>query len=567
MFNPFMSKVAGFCGLVAILSCQTAVTHAEELAYRWEPGQKFSYQVEVVVDTDAEKTTYKGVIHYTVGEVNDSQSVVTYKGGLAESKVYKTTSRRGFGPFGPRGFGPPSIPSPFAQPTFRGKTQTTNKITITPRGQTLAMQGDSQLPYLLGNVSLIPFEPLADGDVQKWVDDGGVSITEKGDDDRHPFGRFGPLSPFERNEPESVQAAGELSSYQVKSTAGDLVTISKSYRLNTPPTKDNPSFDMTGNGTWTFDKKEHVPHAYDMKFELVVKVKNTTTTVPISVKYNRLSAEKVAAMEAEAKQRAEKMAAEAAETKRIAETPLTPEEKQTALATLATDDNAALSATLGMLAGKSLKDPDPEIAAAIEPLLASDDRAIAKAAHSAMAKWSPAYAKQKKLEKDYQGPSPVGSTGRVVESITPLYVGQIVQARRRNRGSFWFAARVKELLPDGQVTLAFLTWGEERGRSSETVTRNNIQLPPEEFVQPVPPPTASATSVASDAARTWTDTTGRFKVTAVFVGVTDGKVSLRRTDGKTMEIPLEKLSSDDQAHVKKLQATKTAEDNPFQLVE
>jgi hypothetical protein len=570
-FTMHLSRPSLIC-LTAFtsLTLLAAAASAEKLAYQWQAGQKFSYQVKIVVDSDAATTTYQGVIHYTVNNVNDAQSTVTYQGGLPESKKSKVANR-GFGrPFGPRGFGPPSIPSPFSQPTFRGKTNTTNKITITPRGKTLAMQGDSQLPYLLGNVSLLPFEALPGNDTDKWIDDGGVSITEESENDRGrfgPFGRFGPMSPFDRgNDPESVQAAGEVASYQVTGSEGDLVTISKTYRLNTPPTKDNPSFDMTGNGTWTFDKKDNVPHAYDMKFKLVVKVDNTTTTVPISVTYNRLSAEAVAEMEAAKKKRAEEMAAAAAEQKRIAETPLTPAEKQQTLAALASADGNQIRAALDKLAAKSLPNPDPEIAAAIESHLTADDRGLAKSAHNAMSKWSPSYAKRKKLEKNYQGPSPVSSTGRVVESSTPLYVGQIVQAQRNNRGSFWFAAKVKQLLPDGKVELGFLTWGEERGRSTETVARNRIQLPPEEYVQPVDPPSTTAPTAAA-ATRTWTDATGRFTIDAVFVSVTGGKLTLRRADGKTMQIPVEKLSSDDQAHVKKLQAElETRQDNPFKLV-
>lgn len=560
-------------GLCSLLSGEFA--GAEELAYQWKPGQKFSYEVGVTIDSDSETSNYKGVIHYTVGNVSPGQATVTYKGGLKETKKYKAIRRGGFGPFGPGGFRPPSIPSPFSQPTFRGKTQTTNKITITPRGQTLAMEGDSQLPYLIGNVSLLPFEPLPDGDVTRWTDDGGVSITEKGNDDRHPFGRFGPMSPFARQGQNNVQAAGEESQYQIQSTKGDLVLVKKTYRLHTPPTKDNPSFDMSGMGTWTFDKKDNVPHACDMKLTLTVKLKNTSTSVPISVKYERLTPEKVAAMEAAAKTREEELARAAAEAKRMSETPLTPQEKQETLRALASGDNTLIRTTLDKLGRKSLKNPDPEVAAAIQPHLSSNDRFVSKSAASAMAKWSPDYAKQAKLNKEYQGPSPIKTTGRRVDSSTPLYVGQIVQAKRRNRGSFWYAARIKTVLPDNKVELGFLTWGEERGHSTEIVTRDNIQLPPQEYVQPVQPPagmqsTAGMLSpfVVEGGSRKWTDATGRFTVEGTFEGVADGTVTLKRADGKTMRIPLAKLSRQDQAHVKQLQDEQSKQaENPFELVD
>lgn len=49
--------------------------------------------------------------------------------------------------------------------------------------------------------------------------------------------------------------------------------------------------------------------------------------------------------------------------------------------------------------------------------------------------------------------------------------------------------------------------------------------------------------------RTWTDATGKHKVEAELVGVADGKVTLRKTDGKTTTIALDKLSDADREYV------------------
>ena len=51
---------------------------------------------------------------------------------------------------------------------------------------------------------------------------------------------------------------------------------------------------------------------------------------------------------------------------------------------------------------------------------------------------------------------------------------------------------------------------------------------------------------------------------AVYLGVADGKVKLKRTDGKEIAIPLEKLSEADQQHVKKLQEAVKKSANPFE---
>ncbi|MEM8670824.1 MAG: SHD1 domain-containing protein [Planctomycetota bacterium] len=544
------------------------VTQAQTLEYRWQSGQKFSYEIEIVIDTDAEKITYKGMTHYSVGSVSGNQAVVTYRGGLRESKQSKARRSRGI-PFGGP-FGAMSRPlSPFSRPTFAGRSQTTNKITLSTLGEVLAMEGDSQLPYLLGNVSLLPFEPLPERQQSAWSYDTGISITEE-NEDSSPFGPFGPrgrFGPYSQTTPQNVQAAGEGGTYKTIRTEDKLVSISKTYSLDTPKTDDNNVFKMRGTGTWTFDTQDNVPHAYDMKLTLAVESGNTTTTIPISVKYTRISADRLAQMEAEAKRKAEEAARLAAEKRAMAETPLTAEEKSQALAALVGTNIPSKLETLNQLAEKSLLDTDPEIADAILPWVKSTDKRIATAADKALRKWSSDYANQKKLEKAYQGPSPVDSTERYVESTTPLFIGQLVQAQRPRYGSFWRPARVKELLSDSSVKLAFLTWGKENDRDIVTVPRRNIQLAPPELEQPAAPAGNNRTSAAvtnepaGPEVRTWSDSSGRFKIEASFVEMVDGKVRLKRADGKFLTpLPLEKLSKDDQEYVKQQQLG-----NPFQI--
>lgn len=63
--------------------------------------------------------------------------------------------------------------------------------------------------------------------------------------------------------------------------------------------------------------------------------------------------------------------------------------------------------------------------------------------------------------------------------------------------------------------------------------------------------------VDAQESRTWTDSTGAFKIEAKFVAINGAKVRLMRGDGRTFEIELEKLSQSDREYVKSL------EDNPF----
>jgi RNA polymerase sigma-70 factor (ECF subfamily) len=49
--------------------------------------------------------------------------------------------------------------------------------------------------------------------------------------------------------------------------------------------------------------------------------------------------------------------------------------------------------------------------------------------------------------------------------------------------------------------------------------------------------------------RTWSDSTGAFSVEAQLVGVEDGKVRLKKADGRTVAVPLDRLCQEDQAFV------------------
>jgi hypothetical protein len=59
------------------------------------------------------------------------------------------------------------------------------------------------------------------------------------------------------------------------------------------------------------------------------------------------------------------------------------------------------------------------------------------------------------------------------------------------------------------------------------------------------------------ASRTWNDSTGAFSLEASFAGVEDGKVKLKKASGKTLSVPLEKLSKEDQDYVAAQSGAKT----------
>jgi len=73
-------------------------------------------------------------------------------------------------------------------------------------------------------------------------------------------------------------------------------------------------------------------------------------------------------------------------------------------------------------------------------------------------------------------------------------------------------------------------------------------LPP----PPPPAPVEPAPIVEAPSApdfRTWTDTTGGFRVEAQLVDHDDGQVTLKKRDGQTIIVPLERLSEADRAYL------------------
>jgi hypothetical protein len=71
-----------------------------------------------------------------------------------------------------------------------------------------------------------------------------------------------------------------------------------------------------------------------------------------------------------------------------------------------------------------------------------------------------------------------------------------------------------------------------------------------------------AEAIAQAPRRNWKDSTGKFEVAAELVSRTDNAVRLKKTDGRVVTVPIEKLCDADKAYLKELNDDKNAE-NPF----
>ena len=455
------SIVLGFAACA--LSSATASADETPLRYRLKKGQSIAYRVEITADTDEVVDAMQGIIRFTANEVQDHQLQLTYQGGLSRVKNFKprASAHRGFdpfargfprAPFGPRGpFGGSSLPS--------GLRQTTNELVLSPRGAIQSLRGDSQLPYLLGNLSIFVFEPLPQEAERQWTVETGISIEEGGESMRRPFGPPG----FFNDEPKTRTSGSERTTFSLQKQEGDRIVAEKTYELSSP-TGDGGTYAMTGAGTWTFDKKVGASESIDYKLQLAVTEGNTTVNVPITIKYQRLTDDELARHDEEQRQRSEELRRQHEERmKKEAETPLTAEEKKKLLADLKSSNDAVVLSALHTLNRKTNAEPDAGLAISLRSLKGHRHLHVRQEADKAFAK----------------------------------YGGDAVA-----------------------------------GKEPET-----------------------------HAMRTWQDATGAFSVEAEFVRFHGDTIELRRKDGRTVKVPVDRLSSEDRAFVDQLQQTL---DNPFE---
>jgi hypothetical protein len=318
--------------------CAAGPSFGAELKYSIAPMQVVPYTVNIVATTPSSKDTMTGTIAFTGKQSGDAQFTVSYVGSLSRRTTQSRSSGRpgrgGFGPF--RGPGGPAMRGPFGRGvSFGGLTRMTNQVVVGRRGEIRKLTGESQLPYLIGNLSILPFEALPKGEQQEWEVGTGISITEEDDS---PF--FG--GPFRGN--TTVKTGGsESATYKIVKDDGKLVTIATTYKLVSPAAKkDDQAVEINGTGTFIFDRELGITESHKMKRSVAVTENGSTVTIPMTVNYTRMPLEDYQSQEKERQERIAKgqkdhaertakanAAAKAAEGKK-----LDPEKKKQILADL-----------------------------------------------------------------------------------------------------------------------------------------------------------------------------------------------------------------------------------------
>ena len=473
---------------------------ADALSYRLKPGQVAAYRFKITVDSSSEIETMTGVIQFTGKQAAEDTFTILQTGGL--KKTTKAKGSRRPGPPGRGGFGRPGGPpiprGPFARQTFSGfSSNNKTTITMTRQGKVTSMRGDSQLPYLLGNLALMPFEALpANSNQKQWDTGSGVTITTESESNG-----FRPRLPFEQPEEKEVKGGGgEKSEYEVISDKDGVVSIRKTYSLSSPKAaKGETGFKVTGTGTWVFDSKLGLSESMDQKLSVVISEDNSEVTFPISMQWNRLSdqdyakhKEDVAKKQAELKER---LAKQNANRKPAAPKAINKYRKQGIMRQLQNRNSHAISGqlfSLNTIGPKPTVKEDMDMLTVIGKLQAHKDSRVSSSAKNLWGKW---------------------------------------------KDTFF------ELATDEQKAEVAEATGEEIAKTADAVelTMSETDNPFEDVVED-----------DGTGERTWTDSTGKYKIVGTFVEVKGTLVVIKKADGKLSQLPRTRLSKDDQKIVDKL---------------
>ena len=467
----------------------------EPLRYKFKPQQAVPYRVKVEVETPAAFETMTGIISLTGKEVANDTLTVVYNGGLSKAIKGKSTGggRGGFGPGGPGRFGPggPSFPrSPFDQPTYRGLSNTNNEIVITDRGSVRGMRGDTQLPYLLGNLSMFPLDPLPEGLEDQWQEGNSLTITSKSDTDS----RFGPgFGPFGNQNNEQVKTGGgERHSYKIESKNGDLVTIAKTYSLDSPSTgKEDPAFKVEGKGTWIFNQTEGVSESMDFSSQMVVSENNSDVRIPIKIEWKRIPTEEYEKIVKEQqekhalflKQVKEKQELAAKEAKEKEGKELPAEEKTKIMTELNSKDWPTISRRLDSLKGFVPHPNDFDVAKRVKELRSHKVLSVSRTAKELWDRLEP-----------------------------------ILEAEQEKNNS----------------------QSNEVVSGSDNASENPFATEEEKA------------NSAIRGLRKWSDKTGAYKEDAIFLRVEGANAVLQRKDKKEVKVPISRLSPEDQKVIEEL---------------
>ncbi len=545
---------------------------APKLRYGFQADREYPYQIEIHAKVVDEKIDRTGELIYKVLSANDEQAVLRTSG----SAVGQLASL-GLMSF-PR-FGPPR----FMRIGAEG-------ITLSRLGAVIVSGPLTHLPMLLGDLETQVFDEFPADAKASWEKQRDVLIEEHeslGGRFGSPFGR----GPFSGSIATTDHTAKEVTQFSIAQTRDDVVRITKKYSLKSSPNDKKIKFEMTGAGETEFDRKEGVAKKWSMTYEVKINESGISLTIPISVSARLFAAAEWAERKKKQELAAKAAAAEAAEAARPK--PFKAGERKQLLEQLASADDGKVIAAADRLS-KAIRDDNPDDFARPLALALSNPNAwVQAAAARALTVWATAAAedaliKLVKVNNFMYCPPAIEALARVktenaaeaVAAQMPRYRGQAGKALKEmgpvaeaatisllKNNDFWMRRETVGVLAEigGEDAVQALQElakplsefdSRDIRQAINTIQRRLATLPKGETStarqaakKAAAPAAKKASETAAQGPRHWRDASGKFEIEATLVGVKDKIVTLRKKDGRTIRVPLKKLSDDDKKFI------------------
>jgi hypothetical protein len=256
---------------IALVTADPEVAIGIPLRYGWKKGEHYLYSVRIEVKMDSGARVLTGMNNYGVPAADDKSFLLRQRNNL----VAKTDNDEG-------------KTTQIVLQSGLSAAARTNEIRIDPFGQVLKSSGESQLPFVLGNMSMLALFPLSPEGKASWEVKSTCVIQES-------TPQKAPISKLKKKLPPpppktTDYPAQETTVFTIEKQTGDLVIINKKYVLKTRHEVDGkPYLEFEGEGPITFDKKAGIPRA--MEFKGVLRSASRNSDLPITVSYKLLEGE------------------------------------------------------------------------------------------------------------------------------------------------------------------------------------------------------------------------------------------------------------------------------------
>jgi hypothetical protein len=562
----FLVLLLGVCQLPA------AGENPQALRYGFQPGRQYAFEVKIQAELEDCDEFREGVLSYSVISAQGEQFVLRPSGNLS----LRTQSHPGAHPFS-GGFPPPPH---FPSPRFLG-IGGPEGMTFNRQGEKLVSRELTSLPYLLGDMELLVFEEFPVEAKPTWEKQREILVVERESGGRFPRFMFAP-----RGADGKHTTAKEQINYAIVKREKDAVEISKRYSLQTSPEADQTSrIEMTGQGHFIFDLKEGMIRSLSMKYVCQENEKNVTRRIPVTVTFRLLSVAEMAERQKKADE-AQAAAKKAAEPKAFE-----PGERARLLQDLRSADPQRLRSAADRLAKTPVDHRPADFARALAPLLRHPDEWVQGAAAKALTVWvtpeaEKALLEATKAENHWVRTASIEALGKLKSAkAAEAVAAQMYRSRHEAAQALkamgpvaeaatigclgdrdmWVRAEACSVLGEigGRKALAALheftpkAGGMEARNANHAISAigRRLELQPDAGAESEALQAKSSEAAghlpaeSSEGFRTWRDKSGVFSVEAALLRQEDGKVVLQKKDGKTIRVPLEKLSPADRKYL------------------